>query len=307
MLTHDDSNIMTTVSNEKLITPTTKEPLVSEVFKMSNDLGNFINKKLNDTYKRLIFDMGPLKPPGPFPKDPHQGNMSFSESYIFQTKYGPVNRFWLCYYPLLDATYCQPCWLFSLQRSTWCTGLRDWKHLSERIKEHGFSKNHIEACAVYEMWQKNINIDKDLENQIRKEASFWRMVLQRLFDIIITLATNSLALKGHWEDLSLEGYHGNFLSVVQLVSRYDQVLNQVLEMPKGSTRYLSPTVQNEMIECIVDIDLDQASNVLEETKDKLKMYRNDFESFYNKATKTARKYDIDLHFQVKRRRKIKKH
>lgn len=50
---------------------------------------------------------------------------------------------------------------------------------------------------------KNINIDKDLENQIRKEASFWRMVLQRLFDIIITLATNSLALRGHREDLSL--------------------------------------------------------------------------------------------------------
>ncbi|XP_060846279.1 zinc finger MYM-type protein 1-like [Rhopalosiphum padi] len=187
----------------------------------------------------------------PFPKDPHQSNRSFSESYyIFQTKYGPVNRFWLCYSPLLDATYCQPCWLFSLQRSTWCTGLRDWKHLSERNKEHGFSKNHIEACAVCEMWQKNINIDKDLENQIRKEASFWRMVLQRLFDIIITLATNSLALRGHREDLSLEGYHGNFLLIVQLVSRYDQVLNQVLEMPKGSTRYLSPTVQNEMIECI---------------------------------------------------------
>ncbi|XP_025197552.1 zinc finger MYM-type protein 1-like [Melanaphis sacchari] len=195
--------------------------------------------------------MGPLKPPGPFPKDPHQSNKSFSESYyIFQTKYGPVNRFWLCYSPLLDATYCQPFWLFSLQRSTWCTGLRDWKYLSEGIKEHGFSKNHIEACAVYEMWQKNINIDKDLENQIRKEASFWRMVHQRLFDIIITLATNSLALRGHREDLSLEGYHGNFLSIVQLVSRYDQVLNQVLEMPKGSTRYLSPTVQNEMIECI---------------------------------------------------------
>lgn len=243
----DDSKTMitvsSTVSNEKLTTPAANEPLISaftELFKMSNDLGNFVNKKLNDTEKRLIFDMGPLKPPGPFPKDPHQDNRSFSESYyIFQTKYGPVNRFWLCYSPMLDATYCQPCWLFSLQRSTWCTGLRDWKHLSERIKEHGFSKNHIEACAVYERWQKNINIDKDLENQIRKEASFWRMVLQRLFDIIITLATNSLALRGHREDLSLEGFHGHFLSVVQLVSRYDQVLNQVLEMPKGNEMFLN--------------------------------------------------------------------
>lgn len=63
-----------------------------------------------------------------------------------------------------------------------------------------------------------MNIDKDLENQIRKEASFWRMVLQRLLDIIITLATNFLALRGNREDLSLEGYHDNFLSVVQLVS-----------------------------------------------------------------------------------------
>lgn len=70
---------------------------------MSYDLGNFINKKFNDTEKRLIFDMGP------FPKDPYQGNRSFSESYyIFQTKYGPVNRFWLSYSPLLDVTYCQP-------------------------------------------------------------------------------------------------------------------------------------------------------------------------------------------------------
>jgi hypothetical protein len=29
-----------------------------------------------------------------------------------------------------------------------------------------------------------------LENQIRKEALFWRMVLQRLFDIIITYSCN---------------------------------------------------------------------------------------------------------------------
>jgi hypothetical protein len=58
---------MITESNEKLTTPAAKEPLISaftELFIMSNDLGNFINKKLNYTEKRLIFDMGP------FPKNP---------------------------------------------------------------------------------------------------------------------------------------------------------------------------------------------------------------------------------------------
>ncbi|GBP40567.1 52 kDa repressor of the inhibitor of the protein kinase [Eumeta japonica] len=76
------------------------------------------------------------------------------------------------------------------------------------------------------------------------------MVLQRLFDIILTLAKSSLALRGHREDLSQEGYHGNFLSFVELVARYDHILRQVLDMPKGSTRYLSATIQNEMIEIL---------------------------------------------------------
>ncbi|GBP10557.1 52 kDa repressor of the inhibitor of the protein kinase [Eumeta japonica] len=76
------------------------------------------------------------------------------------------------------------------------------------------------------------------------------MVFQRLFDIILTLAKTSLALRGHREDLSQEGYHGNFLSFVELVAQYDHILWQVLDMPKGSTRYLSATIQNEMIESL---------------------------------------------------------
>jgi len=47
-----------------------------------------------------------------------------------------------------------------------------------------------------------------------------------------------LALRGHREDFSLEGYHGNFLSVVQLVSRYDHLVHQVLKMPKGNEKFL---------------------------------------------------------------------
>lgn len=81
-------------------------------------------------------------------------------------------------------------------------------------------------------------IDKELENEIRKEASFWKMVLQRLFDIILTLAKSSLALRGHQEDLSQEGNHENFLSFVELVVRYDHILRQVLDMPKGNNNYL---------------------------------------------------------------------
>lgn len=221
--------------------PTGEESSIStspEVLEISNDLGKFVNKKLNDTEKRLIVDKGPLKPPGPFPKDPHQDNRSFSATYYVSTStYGPVDRFWICYSKILDAAYCQPCWLFATQTNVWCTGIRDWRHLSDRLKQHGSSKAHTEACAVYEAWQKSSTIDKELEDEIRKEASFWRQVLRRLFDIIITLAKSSLALRGHREDLTEEGNYGNFLSVVQLVARYDHILRQVLDMPKGKKRF----------------------------------------------------------------------
>lgn len=43
----DDSMVTATISNEKLTTPAVKEPLIStfiELFTMSNDLGNFVNK-----------------------------------------------------------------------------------------------------------------------------------------------------------------------------------------------------------------------------------------------------------------------
>ncbi|XP_046971601.1 uncharacterized protein LOC124540655 [Vanessa cardui] len=153
------------------VQPTVEESSIStssKVLEISNDLGNYINKKLSDTEKRLILDKGPLKPPGPFPKDPHQDNRSFSETYYVSTsQYGPVDRFWICYSKMLDAAYCQPCWLFASQINAWCTGFRDWRHLSDRIKQHGSSKAHTEACAVYEVWQKSSTIDRELVDEIQ--------------------------------------------------------------------------------------------------------------------------------------------
>ncbi|KAH9628180.1 hypothetical protein HF086_006811 [Spodoptera exigua] len=82
-----DASVQPTVDESSISTS-------SKVLEISNDLVNYINKKLSDTEKRLILDKGPLKPPGPFPKDPHQDNRSFSETYYVTTsQYGPVDRF----------------------------------------------------------------------------------------------------------------------------------------------------------------------------------------------------------------------
>jgi hypothetical protein len=40
---------------------------------------------------------------------------------------------------------------------------------------------------------------------------------------------------------------GNFMSVIKLLAKYDPVLDNLLSMPRGSVKYLSPTIQNELI------------------------------------------------------------
>lgn len=64
-------------------------------------MGYFVDKKLNNKEKRLIFDMGQ--------------QVFIRIILFFQTKYEPVNRFWLCYTTMLDAANYQPCKLFSSQ------------------------------------------------------------------------------------------------------------------------------------------------------------------------------------------------
>lgn len=56
-----------------------------------------------------------------------------------------------------------------------------------------------------------------------------------------------------------------------------------------------------------DIDLGRAYKAIGDTNDKIKMYRNDFESFKSKARETAKRFNIDPHFQNKRQTKVKKH
>lgn len=216
---------------------------------LSSDLGMHLEKVLSNHDKKAIVSLPSQRPKGPFPKDPQQNNRSFSESYYSSSsKYGPVNRPWLCYSPILDAAYCDSCWLFSKVLSKWRTGVRDWKHLSARIEDHGKTKSHIEACAIHDLWRKNRVIDQKMEEEVRFQASFWKMVLQRLFKITLLLAKSSLPFRAH--RTTEDSYNGNFLAQVKFLSDFDDIMKQVVEMPSGSVRYLSPTIQNELIECL---------------------------------------------------------
>jgi len=55
---------------------------------------------------------------------------------------------------------------------------------------------------------------------------------------------------------------GNFLSIIELLAKYDPVLEELLSKPKGSIKYLSHDIQNELIDLL-------ANGVLNDVKEDL--------------------------------------
>lgn len=182
-----------------------------------------------------------------FPKNAKNRSISVTY-YTTVNKAGlKMERQWLCYSPQLDAVYCEPCWLFSrtAERLRW---ISNWQNLSTKIKQHEASSAHVEACYNREIWKAKKYIDKNLEDKIAQK-NFWRQILERLIKITPKLVKNSSSFRGHCENIN-ETYNGNFLSDVKLLAEYDEPMRRVLSLPSGVTTYLSPQIQNELIQCL---------------------------------------------------------
>lgn len=215
------------------------------------DKGNFKNHELSDKLKMFIVTQGPCQPIITFPKD--NSNRSFSTFYYSKKSHAGqiILRKWLCYSAIDNKAYCEPCWLFSTTNTFWKQGTSDWKGLSKKVKFHEQSQYHITCCYIYDHWKSNKCIDKALEETIRNECNFWQKILQRLIDITLILAKNSLAFRGHRETID-QVYNGNFLTQVNFLAKYDLVMRELVSKPKGTINYLSPTIQNELIDCLAN-------------------------------------------------------
>lgn len=178
----------------------------------------------------------------PFPEIIYKATIHLVQVIISATTYEQVPRQWLCY---SSAAYCEPCRLFSPIDTPWRTGVKIWQNLSYTIGDHCNWTNHIQTCAVYKLWDQNSTIDKNIKDKRRFQATFWKIVLQRIFKISLVLAKNGLSFRGYRENF--ETYNGNFLALVHLLADYDNIMKQVLGVLSESVKHFSPTIQNEII------------------------------------------------------------
>ena len=210
---------------------------------------------------------GPHKLPESLPKDIE--NRSFPNS-VFQQKFKNSEsalRDWLVWSQTKQALYCFPCRLFSKQpmsvRSRLATpdgypsSLR-WLKLYDKIPEHQDSNSHKHCYIQWRDLERRLHCNRtvtiQLQQNILAQTKIWKEILKRILDVTLFLGERGLAFRGTSHKIG-ESDNGNFLGLLELLSRYDPILREHLDKVAKSQKsgkrlqvhYLSPQSQNEFI------------------------------------------------------------
>ncbi|XP_052221806.1 zinc finger MYM-type protein 1-like [Dreissena polymorpha] len=163
-----------------------------------------------------------------------------------------VNREWLVYSPSTGNVFCLPCLLFSNQISTFRTGFSDWKNCHIYASEHENCREHKTSTTA---WLTRVilanRIDCALVKQTQNERNYWKEVLRRVVETVKFLAGRGLPFRGSDETFGSET-NGNYLGVLELISKFDPFLYEHIKRYGGAGRgvssYLSKTTCEEFIQ-----------------------------------------------------------
>jgi len=172
-----------------------------------------------------------------------------------------VVRNWVSYSPSEDKVYCIVCKLFGTTHSK-CNqlakcGSNDWRHIAYKLKVYECSTDHLQSEIRRAMYISNqrVNITTlGLPNSIVAEN---REIVKLIFDVLIYLARQNSAFRGHNESWSSKN-QGNFLELLKLMSKHNALLKSHLSKitnasKKNRITFLSSDSQNTMLNVLGEI------------------------------------------------------
>lgn len=208
-----------------------------------------------------------------FPKD--KTGRSFQVAWYWKKlpENTMIRRDWLSYSKIKNKAFCHHCILFGRKgQNCWTQeGFSAWSRAVSSIQLHECSDLHIEASLKFKMRLTALPILPLLEEKNKQEKAINREIVKVLIDATLFLSRNGLAFRGHRESVSKPGNRGNFLNLIDIMSKYSPCLASYITQLEISTKkpevnFLTKNRQNQLISSISNSIKSFIKNELQHSK-----------------------------------------
>lgn len=157
---------------------------------------------------------------------------------------------WIRYSISKDSVFCAVCCMFGQgSGDSFCKedGQNDWKNLSHLITRHlNINSAHHKFASDAANFVRSMTQNKDIISVVstarREKIERNRVILKEIIENLIMLGRQNIAIRGHTPEDS------NFMALLKRVAASNSILQSHLQKAPRNATYLSPQVQNEIIE-----------------------------------------------------------
>ena len=173
---------------------------------------------------------------------------------------------WLIYSPLLEGGLCKYCVLFPPKNAKVVPGQLVTQPFQSYEKAKGsdrgildkhhslqYHKDAMESglCLIRTSEKPESSIEYCMSDRQQQLFDSNSHILKSIIEVILLCGRQNIALRGHRDDNTcLNQNRGNFIAMLELIAKHDQVLLDHLQHGSKNAKYTSKTVQNELIEII---------------------------------------------------------